>query len=329
MLLIECPWCGPRAEIEFSYGGEGDIARPLETREAHRQGLGRLPVHAQEHAGLHREQWHHAQGCRRWFNAARDTVTYRFSVGLQDRRAPAQARQAEPADRCVERRAHQSRQTAELHVRRPHATRASGRHARLGAARQRRAPCRASFKYHRPRGIVTAGVGRTECAGPACVAIAHANAQCAGDRGRAVPGPGRHERERGRASTFRPWRSTRSFRASSPPGSTTRPSCGRAASGRSTRHAFGTPPVWARRPGSRSRPLRQALCALRRAGGGRRSLGSGCGADGRGQRRTGHSRRRAAELGGALLSNRVEHRRPTGAARGCRASTRAARTCPR
>ena len=29
MLLIECPWCGPRAESEFSCGGEADIVRPV------------------------------------------------------------------------------------------------------------------------------------------------------------------------------------------------------------------------------------------------------------------------------------------------------------
>ena len=28
MLLIECPWCGERAETEFSYGGEAGIVRP-------------------------------------------------------------------------------------------------------------------------------------------------------------------------------------------------------------------------------------------------------------------------------------------------------------
>jgi heterotetrameric sarcosine oxidase delta subunit len=31
MLLIECPYCGVRAETEFAYGGEGGIARPLQT----------------------------------------------------------------------------------------------------------------------------------------------------------------------------------------------------------------------------------------------------------------------------------------------------------
>ena len=28
MLLIPCPWCGPRPEVEFTYGGEAHIARP-------------------------------------------------------------------------------------------------------------------------------------------------------------------------------------------------------------------------------------------------------------------------------------------------------------
>ena len=28
MLLIRCPWCGPREESEFSYGGEAHIVRP-------------------------------------------------------------------------------------------------------------------------------------------------------------------------------------------------------------------------------------------------------------------------------------------------------------
>ena len=28
MLLIPCPWCGPRDECEFVYGGEAHIKRP-------------------------------------------------------------------------------------------------------------------------------------------------------------------------------------------------------------------------------------------------------------------------------------------------------------
>ena len=29
MMLIDCPFCGPRDETEFSCGGEAHIARPL------------------------------------------------------------------------------------------------------------------------------------------------------------------------------------------------------------------------------------------------------------------------------------------------------------
>ena len=28
MLLVPCPWCGPREEIEFRYGGQAGIAYP-------------------------------------------------------------------------------------------------------------------------------------------------------------------------------------------------------------------------------------------------------------------------------------------------------------
>ena len=36
MMLIECPFCGPRDETEFSCGGEAHIARPLaEKANAH------------------------------------------------------------------------------------------------------------------------------------------------------------------------------------------------------------------------------------------------------------------------------------------------------
>ena len=30
MLLIRCPWCGSRDEIEFRYGGQAHVAYPTE-----------------------------------------------------------------------------------------------------------------------------------------------------------------------------------------------------------------------------------------------------------------------------------------------------------
>lgn len=76
MLLIHCPWCGPRAESEFTYGGEAHIARPPQPDAlTDGQWADYLFMRANP-KGAHREQWCHGAGCRRWFNAKRDTVTY-------------------------------------------------------------------------------------------------------------------------------------------------------------------------------------------------------------------------------------------------------------
>lgn len=78
MLQIECPYCGPRAEIEFSYGGEGGIVRPAVPEALDDRAWGDyLFMRGNEHGVLH-EQWRHASGCGRWFNALRHTVTHRM-----------------------------------------------------------------------------------------------------------------------------------------------------------------------------------------------------------------------------------------------------------
>ena len=76
MLLIPCPWCGPRAESEFTCGGEADIARPLDPTALSDREWGDYLFMRTNTRGAHREQWHHSFGCRRWFVVERDTVTY-------------------------------------------------------------------------------------------------------------------------------------------------------------------------------------------------------------------------------------------------------------
>lgn len=78
MLLVHCPWCGDRAEIEFSYGGEADIVRPVEGDKLDDRQWGDYVFMRTNTMGLHREQWYHAHGCRKWFMAERNTVTYEF-----------------------------------------------------------------------------------------------------------------------------------------------------------------------------------------------------------------------------------------------------------
>ena len=80
MLRIECPYCGHRDESEFSYGGEANIVRPKDPDALSDERWADYLFMRKNPKGLHREQWVHAQGCRRWFNARRDTVTYVISA---------------------------------------------------------------------------------------------------------------------------------------------------------------------------------------------------------------------------------------------------------
>jgi len=80
MFLIECPWCGERDETEFNCVGEAHIARPLDTEKLSDEAWADYLFMRTNPKGLHREQWLHAAGCRRYFNAERDTVSYRISA---------------------------------------------------------------------------------------------------------------------------------------------------------------------------------------------------------------------------------------------------------
>ncbi len=77
MLLIDCPWCGPRAESEFGYGGEAHIARPKNPEKLSDEDWGDYVFMRSNVKGVFLERWCHSHGCRRWFNLARDTVSYR------------------------------------------------------------------------------------------------------------------------------------------------------------------------------------------------------------------------------------------------------------
>ena len=75
MLLVSCPYCGPRAEIEFRCGGEAHIARPLDPAAVDDESWAKFLFVRTNPKGVHAERWNHAHGCQRWFNALRDTVS--------------------------------------------------------------------------------------------------------------------------------------------------------------------------------------------------------------------------------------------------------------
>jgi sarcosine oxidase, subunit delta len=78
MLLITCPHCGPRAEIEFRCGGEAHIARPSDPSQLSDEQWAEFLFYRSSPKGVHAERWMHAHGCQRWFNAVRDTVSDRI-----------------------------------------------------------------------------------------------------------------------------------------------------------------------------------------------------------------------------------------------------------
>jgi sarcosine oxidase, subunit delta len=79
MLAIPCPWCGRRADFEFTTGGEAHIERPDPGAVSDARWGEYLYVRANV-KGVQRERWYHAYGCRRWFNVVRDTVTHEITA---------------------------------------------------------------------------------------------------------------------------------------------------------------------------------------------------------------------------------------------------------
>ena len=74
MLLLTCPYCGVQAEeTELSPGGEAHLTRhgPGSSDEAFEGYL----FQRKNPRGVHFERWRHANGCGKWFHAARCTQT--------------------------------------------------------------------------------------------------------------------------------------------------------------------------------------------------------------------------------------------------------------
>lgn len=78
MLIVHCPYCGNRPEIEFRHAGEAHIARPADPVSVSDADWTEFLYFRANPKGRHAERWRHVHGCGRFFNAVRDTVTDRF-----------------------------------------------------------------------------------------------------------------------------------------------------------------------------------------------------------------------------------------------------------
>ena len=88
MLLIECPWCGPRQETEFSCGGEAHLSRPGDVDAVSDADWADYLFMRANTKGRFRERWHHSAGCRRWFNVERDTASDQITAVYRMGEAP-------------------------------------------------------------------------------------------------------------------------------------------------------------------------------------------------------------------------------------------------
>lgn len=73
MMVLSCPWCGPRNVTEFRYGGE-NRSRPDPATASPAQWRGYLFMKSNP-MGEVGETWYHRAGCRRYFTLDRDTRT--------------------------------------------------------------------------------------------------------------------------------------------------------------------------------------------------------------------------------------------------------------
>ncbi len=78
MLLIDCPYCGPRPESDFAYGGQAHIARSDNPAALTDETWTEFLYMRSNERGPHAERWRHVHGCGRFFNAVRDTSTDRI-----------------------------------------------------------------------------------------------------------------------------------------------------------------------------------------------------------------------------------------------------------
>ena len=241
MLLIPCPWCGPRDEHEFAYGGEAPHRAARRSGDAaHRRGVGATTSScARTRKGAHLRALVHAHGCRRWFNVARDTVTHEIYAVYKMGEPPPRSIADERRSGCM---SQVNRLPQGGRIDRTQPLRFTfngkryqghrGRHARLGAARQRRACWSAAASSTTARAASSPPARRSR------------TRWCSSAGRRTEPNAARHRRSSSTTASSptsqNRWPSL-DFdfgavngllrRSSCRPASTTRPSCGRRASG--------------------------------------------------------------------------------------------------
>jgi sarcosine oxidase subunit delta len=76
MMLIPCPWCGPRPEDEFTFGEDASAVPPADPASLSDQEWTDYLYFRDNPKGDHKEFWFHRASCHHWFILERNTVTH-------------------------------------------------------------------------------------------------------------------------------------------------------------------------------------------------------------------------------------------------------------
>jgi heterotetrameric sarcosine oxidase delta subunit len=75
MLLITCPWCGPRTQTEFTYEDDATLQRPhmdnMDAKAHYEYVYLRDPRRGEQD-----ELWRHGAGCGKFLKVRRDTLSH-------------------------------------------------------------------------------------------------------------------------------------------------------------------------------------------------------------------------------------------------------------
>jgi methylglutamate dehydrogenase subunit B len=78
-MRIPCPHCGLRGHDEFSYYGDAAPIRPDPAPPTAERLFVEYVYLRANPAGMHRELWYHAAGCRAWLVVERDVRTHQIA----------------------------------------------------------------------------------------------------------------------------------------------------------------------------------------------------------------------------------------------------------
>jgi heterotetrameric sarcosine oxidase delta subunit len=105
MLLVPCPNCGERDQSEFHYGGEAHRTRPKAPETLSDEQWADYVFMRTNPKGVFAERWCHTAGCRKWFNALRDTASDEFlavyRIGEEPPRLAEETEEEAPADEVL------------------------------------------------------------------------------------------------------------------------------------------------------------------------------------------------------------------------------------